>query len=55
MREQRHGADRAIGPVEQRRERVALGIAEVEFLGGHRGLPLFRRFPDAVQREAVHR
>ena len=35
MRKQRHRADRAIGPVEQRRERVALGVAEVEFFGGH--------------------
>ena len=35
MRKQRHRADRAIWPVKQRRERVALGVAEIEFLGGH--------------------
>src|SRR6202035_450876 len=35
MRKQRHRTDRAIRPVEQRREGVALGVAEVEFLGGH--------------------
>src|SRR5579864_120746 len=35
MRKQRHRADRAIRPVEQRRERVALGVLEVEFFGGH--------------------
>ena len=38
MRKQRHRADRAIGPVEQRCERVALGVAEIEFLGGHERL-----------------
>ena len=35
MRKQRHRANRAVRPVEQRGELVALGVAEIEFFGGH--------------------
>ena len=35
MRKQRHRAHRTVGPVEQRGEGLALGVAEIEFFGGH--------------------
>ena len=35
MRKQRHRAHRAVRPVEQRGELVALGVGEIEFFGGH--------------------
>ena len=36
MRKQRHGADRSVGPVQQRGECVTLGVAEIEFYGGQK-------------------
>ena len=35
VREQRHRAHRPLRPVQQRGQRLALGIREVELLGGH--------------------
>ncbi len=35
MRKQRHSAHRTVRPVEQRGEGLALGVAEIEFFGGH--------------------
>ena len=43
MREQRHGADGTIRPVEQRGELVAIFVAEVKTFGGHRRLLHFAK------------